>query len=370
MATTYDDGSWDTPQDPNQVGGDQSGAPSGVDKSAWIPQIKAWYAQYLGPNHVPTDAEIQSHMGNPGGLAGIQQAIQGSDEAKAYTASQAAPQPSTNSTPEGGTDPGSVLPPGAPGLNDYFDKPFTPRPPVDVPGSPTPGTPYIPPTPTPGPTPNYTPPSLSGPPLPGSPAPFSYADYAPGKFTAPTLDEALNDPGYQFRVGEGAKNLDRSAAARGVLNTGGTLKDAINYGQNAASQEYQNVWNRDYNSFNTNEGDRFNAYMANRSGALQAYNTNYGTQYVDPYNRAYQQFTDTTVNPAMAAFGANVGAGNAAYQTANADKTLGYATQAAAGQHQTDMNYLNDFNLMNFDYNKQRNYQNDVWNRLFSYAQA
>ena len=52
------------------------------------------------------------------------------------------------------------------------------------------------------------------------------------------------DPGYQFRMSEGLKALDRQAAARGGLISGSALKAAGNYGQQAASAEYQNAFNR------------------------------------------------------------------------------------------------------------------------------
>ena len=58
------------------------------------------------------------------------------------------------------------------------------------------------------------------------------------KFTA--------DPGYAFRLSEGMKALDRTAAARGGLLSGSTLKGAQRYGQDLASQEYQNAFNRFY----------------------------------------------------------------------------------------------------------------------------
>lgn len=54
------------------------------------------------------------------------------------------------------------------------------------------------------------------------------------------------DPGYQFRLSEGLKSLERSAAARGGLLSGAQMKGITNYGQNAASQEYQNAFNRYY----------------------------------------------------------------------------------------------------------------------------
>jgi hypothetical protein len=52
------------------------------------------------------------------------------------------------------------------------------------------------------------------------------------------------DPGYAFRLSEGMKGLERSAAARGGLLSGGTLKGIQRYGQDMASQEYNNAFNR------------------------------------------------------------------------------------------------------------------------------
>ena len=52
------------------------------------------------------------------------------------------------------------------------------------------------------------------------------------------------DPGYGFRLGEGLKALERSAAARGGLMSGATGKALTRYGQDLASQEYGNAYNR------------------------------------------------------------------------------------------------------------------------------
>jgi hypothetical protein len=71
---------------------------------------------------------------------------------------------------------------------------------------------------------------------------FSMADY-----------EA--DPGYQFRLQEGLKALDRQAAARGGTLSGSALKGTQRYAQDVASQEYSNAFNR---------------YMANRASKLGA----------------------------------------------------------------------------------------------------
>lgn len=52
------------------------------------------------------------------------------------------------------------------------------------------------------------------------------------------------DPGYQFRMDEGQRALENSAAARGGLLSGGTAKAIEQYGQGFASNEYANVFNR------------------------------------------------------------------------------------------------------------------------------
>ena len=59
------------------------------------------------------------------------------------------------------------------------------------------------------------------------------------------------DPGYAFRMTEGLKAVDRQAAARGGLISGGALKASQRYGQDLASQEYQNAYNR-YQTNRTN----------------------------------------------------------------------------------------------------------------------
>ena len=72
----------------------------------------------------------------------------------------------------------------------------------------------------------------------GAPA-FQYDPFNP-----PLPGDITTDPSYLFRLEEGRKALERSASARGVLRTSGTLKDILDYGQGAASQEYENIFNR------------------------------------------------------------------------------------------------------------------------------
>src|SRR6185503_20006566 len=68
-------------------------------------------------------------------------------------------------------------------------------------------------------------------------------------------------PGYQARLKLGTDAIQRSAAARGGVVTGGTAKALDTYGQDYASNEYGNVYNRALNDFTTN----FNAYNTNQT---------------------------------------------------------------------------------------------------------
>ena len=52
------------------------------------------------------------------------------------------------------------------------------------------------------------------------------------------------DPGYQFRLGEGQKAIEQSAAAKGLGQSGKTLKSITSYAQGLASDEFQKVADR------------------------------------------------------------------------------------------------------------------------------
>lgn len=61
---------------------------------------------------------------------------------------------------------------------------------------------------------------------------------------APGMEEIQMDPGYAFRLAEGQKALERKLAAGGRMFSGGALKAGTQYGQEMASQEFQNAYNR------------------------------------------------------------------------------------------------------------------------------
>lgn len=66
-----------------------------------------------------------------------------------------------------------------------------------------------------------------------------------GEFTRmPTLAELQMDPGYAFREQQGMQALNRTAAAQAGLQSGTALKAGQRFGQELASQEYGNAYNR------------------------------------------------------------------------------------------------------------------------------
>jgi len=69
------------------------------------------------------------------------------------------------------------------------------------------------------------------------------------EWVAPTAATMAADPSYQFRMAQGQKALENSAAGKGLLRSGGTLKDLVDYGQNFATNEYSNVYNRGFNEY-------------------------------------------------------------------------------------------------------------------------
>jgi hypothetical protein len=83
-----------------------------------------------------------------------------------------------------------------------------------------------------------------------APAAFTY-----DPFKAPTAEDAANEPGYAFALDQGEKALQNSAAAKGTLRTGGTLKDILGFGQKFAAQNYQGAYDRSANTYQMNRNN-------------------------------------------------------------------------------------------------------------------
>lgn len=129
------------------------------------------------------------------------------------------------------------------------------------------------------------------------------------------------DPGYAFRLTEGQKALERSAAARGGLISGGALKAATRFGQDMASQEYTNAFNR---------------YQTERAARLQPLQSLAGVG----------QTAANTMGQNAGMYGTNAGNLMTSGAAASAAGTIGQ-TNALTGGLSTYLNYNQGNNLVN-----------------------
>lgn len=82
-----------------------------------------------------------------------------------------------------------------------------------------------------------------------------------GNFNAPTIQQAEQQPGYQFTLQQGEQALQNSAAARGGLLDTGTAKNLENYAQGLATTNYNNVYNQALQTYGTN----YNTFLNNQA---------------------------------------------------------------------------------------------------------
>lgn len=141
------------------------------------------------------------------------------------------------------------------------------------------------------------------------------------KYQPFTMDKFQADPGYAFRLSEGQKQLERSAAARGGLLSGGTGKALQRFGQEMGSQEYMNAFNR---------------YQAERTARLQPLQslTGMGQTTAQQIGQQGQQMASNV--------GSNIGSAAAA-------RASGYVGTANAltGGLNTYLNYQQGQNIVN-----------------------
>jgi hypothetical protein len=188
--------------------------------------------------------------------------------------------------------------------------------------------------------------------------PFARDPYAAADpFTGPTAEEMTEDPGYQFRLRQGQEALERSGAARGVTNTGGTLRDIMDYGQRSASQEYGNVFSRQRDVYDLNERNRFDAYTTNYRNAMDAYNLNERNRYqgYTTNELARWQENQEAENRRSGAYTTNLG---------------GYERQQQYGLRAQGQGFNQAFQNWQEQYNQGRMNAQDTYNRMYGLSTA
>lgn len=178
----------------------------------------------------------------------------------------------------------------------------------------------------------------------------------PGAFKFQTTDyrdmDYQTDPGYAFRLAEGQKALDRQAAARGGLISGGALKAAQRYGQEMGSQEFQNAYQRAMAQEATNYNRALTGYNTDVARSDTGYNrlaamAGIGQTSTDKIGAAGQAMTSgigaagqnmtSGVNTALGNYGNAASAAYGAAGQARASGYMGVANAASGGLGQ----YLN-----------------------------
>jgi hypothetical protein len=162
---------------------------------------------------------------------------------------------------------------------------------------------------------------------------FKTADFTNADFLA------NQDPGYGFRMSEGLKALDRQAASRGGLISGNALKASQAYGQDMASQEYNNAFNR-YQTVrgNTLQPFQMGAAAGQSAAGMQGQaNANYGSaggQAIGQFGQGASTAYGNAGNAINTAYG-NYGQGTTgvlgAYGTNASNNLIGAGNAAASG---------------------------------------
>ena len=91
----------------------------------------------------------------------------------------------------------------------------------------------------------------------GQPEPAFEFDY--------TLEDFEADPGYEFRLSEGMKAIERSGSARGLSLSGRQLKDLARFGQGLASEEFGRAYGRE-------RQEAFDEFITGREGRTIQFN--------------------------------------------------------------------------------------------------
>ena len=73
--------------------------------------------------------------------------------------------------------------------------------------------------------------------------------------------QVANDPAFQFRMQQGNEAIQNSAASRGLLSSGNTLKDLTSFGSGTAAQFENQDFNQALSQFNTNFQTAQNSYL-------------------------------------------------------------------------------------------------------------
>ena len=141
------------------------------------------------------------------------------------------------------------------------------------------------------------------------------------RYTPFGMEQFQADPGYGFRLKEGLRALENSAAARGGLLSGNAMRGITRYGQGLASEEF---------------GNAFNRYQAERAARLNPLQSLAGMG----------QSNAATMAQQAGQYGQNLAQGAAAMGNIRASGYVGQAN-ALTGALGQGLNYYQNQQMMN-----------------------
>lgn len=149
------------------------------------------------------------------------------------------------------------------------------------------------------------------------------------------LSTLQNLPGYQFNVQQGQQALDRSAASRGMLLSGGQVKDSQAFGQGLASSQFNSYLSPLLSIYGTGES----------AGAQQgAYGAQTGASIANTITGGANNAAQTSLAGAQAAAAGQIGGANAIAGGLNSalNNSL-FAYNAFGGGGGGSLSSINDF---------------------------
>lgn len=171
------------------------------------------------------------------------------------------------------------------------------------------------------------------------------------------------DPSYQWRFDQGQQALERSLAAKGMLNSGGAAIELQQYGQGAASQEY---------------GAQFDRMLKGLAGVSSQYDTQMQRLMsmagvgLDPTGAAKVNIEGMKANTNLYNVAVDADTQRYTADVSAAASRANAATNAAAGirsseigSYSGDMNAFNQMNQQNYEQTQQQSYEDALSSSLF-----
>jgi hypothetical protein len=202
-------------------------------------------------------------------------------------------------------------------------------------------------------------------------------------FTAPTAEEAMGDPGYQFRMKEAIRAMTNNKAAQGLARSSGYVKGINDYVQDSASQEYDKVYGRrrgeydqdtadQFGTFDRNQAERFGAFDRNTQAASAENMTAYeraASENDRTYGRASSEY-DRDFSNTFAVDEANYGRGASEFDRNAANARTANETTYGRAASEDDRTYGRQFSEYQDDYRNRAAENDRNFGREFDTYQA